>query len=59
MVFMNHIHINQKETNVYTIRGLLCQREQKNISYIKNDTEISSRVGKKGETRAACETTIW
>jgi hypothetical protein len=32
--------------------------EQKNPSYIKNDIEIPSRVGKKGETGAACETTI-
>lgn len=31
----------------------------KNLPYIKNDIEIPSRVGKKGETRAACETTIW
>ena len=31
----------------------------KNLSYIKNDTEISSRVGKEGETRETCETTLW
>lgn len=36
-----------------------CAKGKKNLSYIKNDTEISSRVGKKGETRAACETAIW
>jgi hypothetical protein len=30
----------------------------KDLSYIKNDTEIPSRVGKNGETGAACETTI-
>lgn len=59
MVFMTHIHIIQTEINVYTVTEACCAKGHKNISYIKNDTEISSRVGKKGETRATCETTVW